>query len=103
MKTLRFDWDPNKNTINQKKHGIGFDEAKTCFEDDYAEIFEDVEHSENEERSILLGMSSLLKTLVVVYTERVHNDQNEIVNRIISARKATKNEFQYYWSKRPKY
>ena len=102
MKFLRFDWDPNKNAINQKKHGIGFDEAKTCFEDDYAEIFEDAEHSKGEERSILLGMSALLKTLIVVYTERIHDETNEMVNRIISARKATKAEFQYYWSRRPK-
>ena len=75
MKVLRFDWDPNKNAINLKKHGVGFEEAKTCFEDDYAEIFEDVEHSVSEERSILSGMSSLLKTLVVVYTERIHNEE----------------------------
>jgi uncharacterized protein len=101
MKRLRFDWDPNKNSINQKKHGIGFEEAKTCFEDDYAEIFEDSEHSTDEERSILLGMSTLLKTLVVVYTERTLDEKSEIVNRIISARRATKKEFQYYWSRRP--
>ena len=102
MQTLRFDWDPKKNVINQNKHGIGFEEAKTCFEDDYAEIFEDAEHSREEERLILLGMSTLLKTLVVVYTERTLDETNEMVNRIISARKATRKEFQYYWSRRPK-
>ena len=102
MQTLRFDWDPIKNVINQNKHGIGFEEAKTCFEDDYAEIFEDAEHSREEERLILLGMSTLLKTLVVVYTERTLDETNEMVNRIISARKATRKEFQYYWSRRPK-
>jgi uncharacterized DUF497 family protein len=101
MKALRFDWDPNKNAINQKKHGVGFEEAKTCFEDDYAEVFEDAEHSKDEDRAILLGMSALLKTLVVVYTERTLDENNQIVNRIISARKATKKEFQYYWSRRP--
>ncbi len=101
MKILRFEWDENKNTINLKKHGVDFNEAKTCFEDDYAVVFDDVEHSAYEDRSILLGMSSHLKTLIVVFTERATSDKNEIVNRIISARKATKKEFQFYWSRRP--
>ena len=101
MKQLRFEWDDKKNSINLKKYGVDFNEAETCFEDDYAAIFDDVEHSANEERSILLGMSSHLKTLIVVFTERETNNKNEIVNRIISARKATKKEFQFYWSRRP--
>lgn len=55
---------------SEKKHGISFDEAKTCFEDEHARVFFDVEHSKNEDRSILIGLSSVLRTLVVVFTER---------------------------------
>ena len=100
MKKVKFEWDQKKNSANLKKHGVDFEEAQTCFEDDYAEIFGDQKHSDNEERSILLGMSAVLKTLVVVFTERLYEGEKEIINRIISARKATKAEFQYYWSRR---
>jgi uncharacterized protein len=100
MRKVKFEWDPKKDAVNKKKHGVSFDEAVTCFEDDFAEIFDDDEHSASEDRYILLGMSSFLRTLVVVHTERIGDDGNEFVNRIISARKATKKEFQYYWSKR---
>lgn len=96
---IEFEWDENKNAINQKKHGVSFEEAKTCFEDDHARVFYDVEHSQDEDRSILIGMSSALRTLVVVYTERIVQDEI-VVNRIISARKATKKEFRYYWNAR---
>ncbi|MCF0216910.1 MAG: BrnT family toxin [Fibrobacter sp.] len=94
-----FEWDSQKEKINIKKHGVSFSEAKSCFEDDFAEIFADDAHSQNEDRSILIGMSSILRTLVVVFTERVPKD-GTFVNRIISARKATKKESDYYWSKR---
>ena len=97
---IDFEWDEKKNGINQKKHGISFEEAKSCFEDEHARVFFDVEHSRDEDRSILIGLSSELRTLVVVYTERVIADDDVIVNRIISARKATKKEFQYYWNAR---
>lgn len=96
---IEFEWDENKNAINQKKHGVSFEEAKTCFEDDHARVFYDVEHSQDEDRSILIGMSPALRTLVVVYTERIVQDEI-VVNRIISARKATKKEFRYYWNAR---
>lgn len=96
---IEFEWDENRNAINQKKHGVSFEEAKTCFEDDHARVFYDVEHSQDEDRSILIGMSSALRTLVVVYTERIVQDEI-VVNRIISARKATKKEFRYYWNAR---
>jgi uncharacterized DUF497 family protein len=99
MPEVLFEWDEAKNLANIKKHGISFQEAKTCFEDEYAEIFSDPEHSENEDRYIFLGLSAFLKTLVVVYTERC-NDNEQIINRIISARKATKKEFLYYWENR---
>ena len=100
MMPVKFEWDEKKNEINIRKHGVSFDDAKSCFEDDFAEIFEDQDHSINEDRFILLGMSSSLKTLVVIFTERNRLTKLEICNRIISARKATKKEFQYYWSKR---
>lgn len=57
---IEFQWDERKNALNQKKHGISFDEAKTCFEDEHARVFFDVEHSRNEDRSILIGLSSVL-------------------------------------------
>lgn len=97
---IDFEWDEKKNEINRKKHGVPFEEAKSCFEDDHARVFFDVEHSKDEDRSILIGLSSELRTLIVVYTERVNGDDDLIVNRIISARKATKKEFQYYWNAR---
>jgi uncharacterized DUF497 family protein len=97
---IEFQWDEKKNALNQKKHGISFDEAKTCFEDEHARVFFDVEHSKNEDRSILIGLSSVLRTLVVFFTERNKIDSEHIVNRIISARRATKKEFQYYWNER---
>jgi uncharacterized DUF497 family protein len=100
MTKVKFEWDDKKNASNIRKHGVSFDDAESCFEDDFAEVFPDHRHSENEERFVLLGMSLTLKTLVVIFTERSTSSKDEICNRIISARKATKNEFQYYWSKR---
>lgn len=97
---IDFEWDEKKNEINRKKHGVSFEEAKSCFEDDHARVFFDVEHSKDEDRSILIGLSSELRTLIVVYTERINGNDDLIVNRIISARKATKKEFQYYWNAR---
>ncbi len=97
---IEFTWDQKKNERNRKKHGISFEEAKTCFKDEYARVFFDEEHSSKEDRSILVGLSANLRTLVVVFTEQQGIDAEHIVNRIISARKATKKEFQYYWNER---
>ena len=97
---IEFIWDEKKNAANQKKHGISFEEAKTCFKDEHARVFFDEEHSSKEDRSILVGLSANLRTLVVVFTEQIGIDAEHIVNRIISARKATKKEFQYYWNER---
>lgn len=58
---VEFEWDEHKNALNQKKHGISFEEAKSCFEDEHARIFFDVEHSKNEDRSILIGLSALAR------------------------------------------
>ena len=97
---VEFVWDDKKNASNQKKHGVSFEEAKTCFEDDHARVFFDAEHSAREERSILVGLSNQLRTLVVVFTERSGIVSEQLINRIISARKATRKEFQYYWNAR---
>ena len=96
MKQLEFEWDDRKDKANSKKHGVSFDEARTVFYDEYAIQFFDPEHSESEDRFILLGTSFKLKTLVVCHCFR----QEETVVRIISARKADKEEEQVYWSER---
>ncbi len=92
MKTLRFDWDENKAEANIKKHGISFEEAKSVFYDEYARLIQDPDHSESEDRFILLGFSLGLKVLTVVHC---YKDEENII-RIISARKSTKNETKYY-------
>ena len=67
MPVLTFDWDPRKDRANQLKHGVSFDEAKTAFLDEYARIIADPEHSDDEERFVLLGMSVGLRLLVVCH------------------------------------
>ena len=96
MKNLEFEWDTKKDKSNTKKHGVSFEEARTAFYDEYAIQFFDPEHSENEDRFLLLGSSFKLKTLVVCHCFR----EEETVIRIISARKADKDEEKYYWSER---
>lgn len=96
MNHLKFEWDNNKDKINSKKHGVSFDEAQTVFYDEYAIQFFDPDHSENEDRFLLLGMSFKLKTLIICHCFK----QEETIVRIISARKADKDEEQAYWSKR---
>lgn len=87
-----FDWDENKNQTNQSKHGIDFKEASSVFYDEKAILFDDPEHSEKEERFILLGMSETAKVCVVCHCYR----ESDTVIRIISARKATKKETERY-------
>ena len=89
---LRFEWDENKNAINQKKHAITFEEAKTVFDDPEALVIDDPDHSEYEERFIILGFSSYANLLVVCHCYR----ESESVIRIISARKATVREAMQY-------
>ena len=67
MTTLRFEWDEPKAKANVKKHGVSFDEAKTVFLDERARLISDPDHSENEERFVLLGYSSGLKLLLVCH------------------------------------
>lgn len=89
---IRFEWDENKNQTNQRKHHISFEEAQTVFYDENALLIDDPEHSEEEERFIILGFSKKANLLVVCHCYR----ESETVIRIISARKATKTESRYY-------
>lgn len=88
MADLRFEWDPRKSVANARKHGVSFDEAQTVFADEHALLIDDPDHSEAEDRFILLGLSAPLRVLVVVHCYREQED----LLRIISARKATKTE-----------
>lgn len=86
MNELRFVWDESKNISNQKKHNVSFEEAKSAFYDENARIIDDPDHSQVEERFIILGLNNSLRLLVVVHTYR---ESNEVL-RIISARKLQK-------------
>ena len=96
MDQINFEWDAGKDKNNINKHGVSFEEAKTVFYDEYAISYFDPDHSEDEDRFILLGMSFKLKTLVICHCFR----QEEKIVRIISARKADKDEDQVYWRDR---
>jgi len=89
---LRFEWDERKATVNAKKHGVTFEEARSVFFDERARLIEDPDHSEGEERFILLGLSSSLRLLLVCHCYRSEGN----VIRIISARKATTHETKSY-------
>ena len=89
---MRFEWDPVKAAANLRKHKITFEVAKTVFYDDFAIQFFDTEHSSDEDRFLLLGMSSDTRLLLVCHCEM--EDGNVV--RIISARKATETEAQHY-------
>jgi len=89
---LRFEWDENKNTINRQKHGVWFEEATVVFDDPNGRLFIDPEHSQQEQRFVLLGYGSRQRLLIVVHCYRESDD----VVRIISARKATKKERLFY-------
>ena len=67
MSDLRFQWDERKNRSNKKKHGVSFEEARTAFLDDNARLIDDPDHSEDEARFILMGVSELLRVLVVCH------------------------------------
>lgn len=96
MNELRFEWDERKASANEKKHGVSFEEARTVFFDEYAVQFFDPDHSEDEDRFILLGLSHTLKTIVVCHCFR----EEETVVRIISARNADSEEDAAYWNYR---
>jgi uncharacterized protein len=92
MKDLQFAWDPRKDRANQKKRGIGFNEAKSVFLDEFARIIPDVEGSVDEPRFLMLGMSIGLRVLVVCHCYR----ESEQVIRIISVRRADPTERKEY-------
>jgi len=96
MKELRFEWDERKEKANIKKHGVSFNDARTVFYDENAIQFFDPDHSEGEDRFILLGMSFKLRILVVCHCFR----KSETVVRIFSARKVDGDEEQEYWRRR---
>ena len=90
---ISFSWDPRKSEANKKKHHVSFDEAKDVFYDEHAIRYYDPDHSEDEDRFLMLGLSQRLRVLVVCHCFR----EDEFVIRIISARKATKKEEEVYW------
>ena len=87
---LQFEWDNKKANINKQKHGVTFEEATTAFADEFSITIDDPLHSDDEDRMILIGLSKQFNILVVVHTER-----GDIL-RIISARKASKQEQKFY-------
>ncbi len=92
MDGLKFEWDRRKESANRKKHGVSFAEEKTAFFDENARVIADPDHSDEEDRFILLGLSSQLRLLVVCHCYR--EDQDTV--RIISARKANRSERHEY-------
>jgi len=92
MEKIKFEWDSVKEKTNIKKHGVSFEEARSVFYDENAILFFDPDHSQDEERFILLGISFKLRVLVVCHCFR----KSETIVRIISARKADKKEEQEY-------
>ena len=89
-----FVWNDNKNQFNIRKHGVSFQEAREVFNDENAIYDVDIEHSYDEERFIIIGMSESTKLLFVCYCER--GEDGDLI-RIISARKADKSETDLYW------
>ena len=92
MSELRFEWDPRKASANALKPGVSFAEGKSVFADERAKLIDDPDHSEDEDRFILLGLSSSLRVLIVCHCYRKEGN----VIRIISARKATPKEAKFY-------
>lgn len=94
MSDIRFQWDERKNRENKRKHKVSIEEAQTVFLDENAIRYFDPNHSEDEDRFLMLGMSFTLRVLVVCHCYR----ESDSVIRIISARKANKREQAAYWS-----
>lgn len=92
MGILSFEWDERKAAANAKKHGVSFDEAKSVFVDEQAKLIGDPDHSEDDDRFVLLGLSSVLRLLLVCHCYRAEGN----VIRIISARKASAHESKSY-------
>ena len=95
MPEIRFEWDERKHVLNKRKHGVSFNEGQTIFVDENGLLLDDPDHSNDEDRFILLGLSSRLRLLVVSHTYR----KDDAIIRIISARKAGRSEQEQYWSR----
>lgn len=95
MQSISFEWDSRKNSLNKSKHGITFEEAQTVFVDENALLIHDPDHSDDEDRFILLGLSSKFLMLLVCHCYQ----KNDEVIRIISAREATRKEQKQYWER----
>jgi uncharacterized DUF497 family protein len=93
---ISFSWDKRKDEANKKKHGVSFDEAKTVFYDENAIRYFDPDHSDDEDRFLMVGLSHKLRILIVCHCFR----EEDSIIRIISARKATKGEEDVYWRER---
>lgn len=89
---MKFEWDPEKNEVNIRKHGVDFYEAETVFEDERAVTIYDENHSAGEDRFKIIGISRKLRELTVCHCFR----NGDEVTRIISARRATNNESKLY-------
>ena len=89
---VRFYWDPRKAAANLRRHGVSFEEARSVFFDERARLIDDPDHSEDEDRFVLLGLSGALRLLLVCHCYR---SEGEVI-RIISARKATRAEAKFY-------
>ncbi len=87
-----FEWDEKKNKANINKHGVSFEEAQTVFFDEKAILFDDPQHSDKEDRFILLGLSTSANVCIVCHCYRASGS----VIRLISARRATKKECEIY-------
>ena len=92
MSDLQFEWARDKAADNARKHGVTFEEAETVFTDEFGILLDDPDHSTDEDRFVLLGLSARLRTLVVVHCYRRPHD----FVRLISARKATRKERDIY-------
>ena len=92
MAVVRFEWDPRKSRANKAKHGVSFEEARTAFLDEHARVIPDPQHSDEEDRFVLLGLSVQLRVLVVCHCYR----EPDQVIRIISARRADPTERRQY-------
>ena len=95
MPEIRVEWDEKKHSLNKRKHGVSFTEGQTVFADENGLLIDDPDHSDKEDRFILLGLSASLRLLVVAHTYR----EDDLTIRIISARKATRSEQEQYWKR----
>jgi uncharacterized protein len=98
MENLRFAWDERKASGNLRKHNVSFEEATSVFFDEYAMEYHDPDHSEDEDRFIMLGLSRKLRVLLVCHCYR----EGESIIRIISARKGDESESLSYFGRRSK-